>query len=235
MNLMRIINFIKRNVFPKKQVVLLNEFKTEDKYYTFFFTKHPKWNTPTPNKAEQERLKIIENFIEQIKLDKNAAIIDFGCGRGWLTQQLSKYGNVVGIEPIANVVTYAKKIFPHLNFIVGSIEKLSNQQVDLIVSSEVIEHIDNKEKPAFLKAIYDAIKANGYCIITTPRAEVQIEWLSYRKDNGQPIEQWITESNVQELATSTGFKIISKFILQERANGEETPLLDLYQIWLFQK
>jgi len=232
---MQLLKFIQRKVFPQKKVFVPNEFKSEDDYYTYFFTKHPKWSKPTPNKAEQERWDVIEKLINQINSNKNIDIIDFGCGRGWLTNKLSKFGNVTGIEPVENVVNYARKLFPSLEFIVGSIEQLQNTKVNLLVSSEVIEHINDDEKPIFFNAFNEALLQNGYCIITTPRAEVQQEWLNYRDDNGQPIEKWLSEDSFLQLATNSGFSIISKNILQERANGPETPMLDLYQIWLIQK
>jgi 2-polyprenyl-3-methyl-5-hydroxy-6-metoxy-1,4-benzoquinol methylase len=234
----KILKFIERKIFPQKDIIIPKEFKTEDDYYTFFFTKHPKWSKPEPNKAELARLTEIEKLIQIVSSGCNAEtidIIDFGCGRGWLANKLSIYGKVVGIEPVANVINYAKKIYPNIEFEVGSIEKLSNKQVDLIVASEVIEHFEDNDKLKYFIAFNAALKQNGYCLITTPRAEVQEEWLSYRNDDGQPVENWLTENQVNELAVSSGFEIVSKTILQERANDSNSPLLDLYQIWLFRK
>ena len=234
----RLLKFIQRTIFPAKDVIIPNEFKTEDDYYTFFFTKHPKWSKPEPNKAEQARLLEIEKLIAIVLQNKAAEtidIIDFGCGRGWLTNKLSQYGNVIGIEPVANVVAYAKKLYPNINFEVGSIEKLNNKQVDLLVASEVIEHFSDTDKLKYFATFNNAIKPNGYCIITTPRAEVQTEWLSYRNDAGQPVENWLTEKQVENLAINSGFVVVQKNILQEHANSTSTPLLELYQIWLFQK
>lgn len=235
---MKFLKFIQRKIFPAKDVIIPNEFKTEDEYYTFFFTKHPKWSTSEPNKAEQARLAEIEKLVEIVLQNKTVEtidIIDFGCGRGWLANKLSSYGNVTGIEPVANVVGYAKKMYPNVVFEVGSIDKLTTKNIDLLVASEVIEHFSDYDKLKYFLAFNNAIKQGGYCIITTPRAEVQTEWLSYRNDNGQPVENWLTESQVDNLASDSGFKIVQKNILQEHANSTNTPLLDLYQIWLFQK
>jgi len=234
----KILKFIRNKVFPQKEIIIPGEFKTDDDYYTFFFTKHPKWSKPEPNKAEISRLYEIEKMM-QIAIETHGSeklkIIDFGCGRGWLAKKLSVYGNVVGIEPVANVVKYAKNLYPSIEFEVGSIDKLLDKQVDIIVASEVIEHFEEDNKLKYFKAFNGALKENSFCIITTPRAEVQSEWLSYRKDKGQPIEKWLTEKQVYELAKSSGFEVVSKKILQERANDPNSPILDLYQIWLFKK
>jgi cyclopropane fatty-acyl-phospholipid synthase-like methyltransferase len=232
---MQFLKKIKRALLSQKLIELPKKFATEEEYYTYFFTQHPKWNKPTPNKAEQERLNKIEELINNLNFNRTINIIDFGCGRGWLSYQLLKYGNVLGIEPVSGVVEYAKKIFPSVNFVVGSINVLENKKVDLIVSSEVIEHVDNSKKQDFFNSFYKALDSNGYCIVTSPRAEVQQHWLQYANNDGQPIEQWITENEMQQFATNAGFATLSKNILQQHVNGENTPLLDLYQIWLFEK
>ena len=234
----RVLRFIGKKIFPKKDIIIPQEFKTEDEYYTFFFTQHPKWSKLEPNKSELARLAEIEKMMQIIldtKPNKKIDIIDFGCGRGWLANKLSKYGNVLGIEPVKNVVDYAKKLYPNISFETGSIEKLSSKQVDVIVASEVIEHFKEDDKLKYFNAFNDVLNPSGYCLITTPRAEVQEEWLSYRKDAGQPVENWLTELQVQELAVLSGFSVIKKTILKERANDPNSPLLDLYQIWLFKK
>jgi 2-polyprenyl-3-methyl-5-hydroxy-6-metoxy-1,4-benzoquinol methylase len=234
----KILQFIEKKIFPQKDIIIPKEFKTEDDYYTFFFTKHPKWSKPEPNKAELARLVEIDKMMQIIvdaKTAETTDIIDFGCGRGWLANKLSKYGSVLGIEPVQNVVNYAKKLYPNISFEVGSIEKLLNKQVDVIVASEVIEHFKDEDKLKYFTAFNKVLKLNGYCLITTPRAEVQKEWLSYRKDSGQPVENWLTEFQVEELAKLSGFSVEEKIILQERANDSNSPLLNLYQIWLFKK
>ncbi len=234
----KILRFIQKKVFPQKDIIIPQEFENEDDYYTFFFTKHPKWSQPEPNKAELARLAEIEKMMQLIsdkKRDKTIDIIDFGCGRGWLANKLAKYGKVFGIEPVENVVNYAKKLYPNISFETGSIEKLLNKRVDLIVASEVIEHFESEDKLKYFNAFNAVLNSNGYCLITTPRAEVQEEWLSYREDAGQPVENWLTEKQVNELAVLSGFEVVEKVILKERANDPNSPLLDLYQIWLFKK
>lgn len=232
---MKVFSFIKRKLNISFRTKTLKNFKSEDEFYTYLFTKHPKWNKPKPNKAELKRFQIIDNFIKNLELNSQINIIDFGCGRGWLTNELSKFGFVTGIEPVKKVVEYAKKIFPNQNFIVGSIEQLSTKKVDIIVCSEVIEHIKDEFKNKYFNAFFNALNPYSYLIITTPRAEVQDIWLSYRDNSGQPVEDWLTESKLEDLAKKNGFETIEKKIIEENANGDNTPILDLYQVWFFKK
>lgn len=171
--------------------------RKENEYYTDFFTKNTDWNTPEPNQEEILRWQIIESYIlyiqEQfpVRNDSNCKILDLGCGRGWLSNLLSKYGDVIGIEPIKAVVEYGKQLFPHLNLKGGTAQNLINEGktnfFDIVVCSEVIEHVPDKKKVDFLDHIKTLLKPHGFLILTTPRKDAQVEWNKY-VDPDQPIE-----------------------------------------------
>jgi len=208
------------------------------------FTKNPAWNKPTPNSEEILRWNIIEGFVKFIKETNNELnfenykILDLGCGRGWLTNLLSKYGNIVGIEPVKPVVKYAKKMFPHIEFICGTTKDLIRNndifnKYDLIVASEVIEHIPDNYKEEFIEDISKLLNENGFLIITTPRKEAQEVWNTFMKPN-QPIEDWISEEVLEKL-------IVQKLFLKRKMERfsippiEGAPEIEIYQLWLFQK
>jgi 2-polyprenyl-3-methyl-5-hydroxy-6-metoxy-1,4-benzoquinol methylase len=213
-----------------------SEKKRETEYYKKLFIENSQWNKPEPNEEEKIRWEIIEHFLEFIKF-KNNSILDLGCGRGWLTNLLSNYGNVIGIEPIKPVVDYAKIFFPEINFICGTAKDLIKEReikkFDLIVSSEVIEHISDLYKPDFIKDIFTLLNREGYLIITTPRKEAQKEWMLYSNPN-QPIEEWISEFELEKLITQQGFKkiILDRFSISPK---KDIPKIEIYQLWLFQK
>lgn len=217
---------------------------TESEFYEQMFVKNPFWNKPCPNTEEQLRWDIIEGFVKYSKgnYDQDTTekfnILDLGCGRGWLTFLLSKYGNIVGIEPVKPVLKYAKKMFPHIKFICGTTKDLikdntSFNKYDLIVSSEVIEHIPDNEKEQFIEDINKLLKEKGFLIITTPRKDAQEVWNAYMKP-GQPIEDWISEAELETL-------IVKKSFLKHKMERFSIPPIDgapeieIYQLWLFQK
>ena len=213
----------------------------ESDFYEQMFVKNPFWNKPSPNVEEQLRWDIIEAFVKYSKAnydqDKTEKfnILDLGCGRGWLTFLLSKYGNIVGIEPVKPVLKYAKKMFPQIEFICGTTKDLikNNKTFDLIVSSEVIEHIPDNEKENFIEDISNLLNEKGFLIITTPRKDAQEVWNSYMKP-GQPIEDWISEEELETL-------IVKKSFLKHKMERfaippiEGAPEIEIYQLWLFQK
>lgn len=220
--------------------VFQSEKQKETEYYKKLFIETPYWNGTNPNEEERIRWEIIETFIKSISLEKNIGsynILDLGCGRGWLSNLLSSYGNVVGLEPIEPVVEYARKIFPGINFICGTSKTLLKQnkhkQFDLIVSSEVIEHIPDKKKQQYLKDIFQLLNDKGHLILTTPRKEAQQEWIKYG-DINQPIEDWISESELESLLISNNFiKVkLDRFSISPIPSA---PKIEIYQLWLFQK
>ena len=91
---------------------------SEDQYYTNLFVENEDWNKPFPNEEETMRWNIIEKFIHNIienKTGEGLEILDLGCGRGWLANLLSHYGDVKGVEPIKSVVAYANTLFSTLD------------------------------------------------------------------------------------------------------------------------
>lgn len=198
------------------------------------------WSKPGPNNDEKLRWDVIKTFVETginiLNKENNIALLDLGCGRGWLSNLLSAYGKVTGIEPVKPVIEHARKIFPKLEFLVGTsqtiLETRSNS-FDFVVSSEVIEHIPNEQKEVFINDIVKLLKKDGFLILTTPRKEAQLEWNKYTSTD-QPIEEWISESELETLVTKKHFKVIAlkRIPLIPKLNF---PEIDVYQLWLFQK
>lgn len=212
----------------------------EVKYYSTFFIENENWNKPNPNEEEILRWNIIEKFIHNI-IDKNKneklVILDLGCGRGWLSNLLSGYGEVKGVEPIKPVVEYAKQLFSNLDISCGTSKTLLKQgfkeKFDLVVASEVIEHIKDNFKKEFVQDIRALLKPGGYTIITTPRKESETEWKKHINPN-QPIENWITESILEDLFVKEGFtkRKFDRFSIPPLIG---VPAIEIYQLWLFQK
>jgi 2-polyprenyl-3-methyl-5-hydroxy-6-metoxy-1,4-benzoquinol methylase len=208
------------------------KFKSEDEFYTYFFTKDPSWSSPTPNEDETIRLKEIITEIENIQFGRRIEILEVGCGRGWLSNELTKFGSVCGIEPVSTVVDYAKKIFPkiefHAGFLDSLINKFPNRKFDLVVSTEVLEHVN--DKPEFLKQIKSLINADGIIIITTPRMEIYDSFVAkYGVEPGQPVEDWLTEDQAKKLVFDSGFTLLNHktfgALASDSKDGNTTQLL----------
>jgi 2-polyprenyl-3-methyl-5-hydroxy-6-metoxy-1,4-benzoquinol methylase len=203
----------------------------EKKYYFDLFVRNRKWNSTVPNEDEKLRWGTIEAFVKEIvgQRKDELTILDVGSGRGWLTSLLSKYGKAEGLEPVGPVVDHSRKLFPGITFHNKSLLEFAASQLtfDLIVSSEVLEHIPDSGKDNFVLNLKKLLKDEGHVIITTPRKEI-LEMLPQKP--GQPIEDWMTEHEVRDLFTRNRFDVVDNTVLQMRYEGE---IRDVYQVWMF--
>ena len=97
-------------------------------------------------------------------------ILDAGCGNGYLAGKLADLGyEVIGIDIAEDGIAIAKERYPAQKFLVASVyDDLLPMigPVDLVVSSEVIEHLYYPK--SFLLNMYRVIRPNGWIILTTP-------------------------------------------------------------------
>jgi len=175
------------------------------------------WGGKIINTDEEARLQAIIrqiyiHILPSVEKDISLRIVDVGCGRGWLTSVLSAYGSAMGIDSTETSITRARDLYPRCRFFVGDTKALLAAEgagiADLVVSSEVIEHVPNENKPNFVRDIYSLLVSGGHAILTTPRGELWSSWNKLGKER-QPIEEWVTERELETLCREAGFSIIS--------------------------
>lgn len=203
-------------------------------FYTDFFTKDPDWSTAYPNSGEARRAAVIVVLLSRLARahrtvsERPLRILDLGCGRGWLTYVVDVYGECLGIDPVEPVIEFARSRFPHLRFEVGTADDLLGDgrggEFDVVIASEVIEHVPPAERQRFVKAIRSLLRPGGAAIVSTDRGELYARWV--RHGGGpQPVEVWLTEPQVRELFTCQGFCPIQ----HERVSWEQPPLSFLHK------
>lgn len=227
--------------------------KDQDEFYVDLFVNQPGWSKPEPNPDEAARWSKIASFLEYVLRQERREdptctlrILDVGCGRGWLTNLATAYGVCEGIEPVAGVVEHARRMFPHLRFEAGTPESVIARPefapFDIVLCSEVIEHVPHPQKPAFISQLAQLLTPAGYLILTTPRGDVWEEWRRIAPPN-QPVEDWVTERQLGRLLTDGEFRHLG----MERIHIEvpslryfpgATPndlrtlkLMPIYQVW----
>ena len=189
--------------------VMPTEHEHDDGYYEDLFIRNPEWSTPEPNNDETARWVKIASILEHLVRERSKhgnserlRILDLGCGRGWLANLASGYGDCTGVEPVSGVVAYARKLFPHVRFYSGTADTLLREPAftpfDVVLSSEVIEHVPRPEQAEFVRVLRRLIKPQGHVIITTPRREVFDLWQKIAPPN-QPVEDWLSEDDVSRL------------------------------------
>jgi len=137
---------------------------------------------------------------------KGFRVCDLGCGRGWMASQLSSVGQVTGVDLSPGGIKIAAARWPHIRFECADIlDWTADRPFDLIVSSEVIEHVTDKER--FVATVVRNLNPGGFVIITTPNFRAKSAWASDGQLS-QPVEEW---PSLRELRSLFGedFDILS--------------------------
>lgn len=125
-----------------------------------------------PHKTEKEH---IERYVFASKFAKNKTVLDIACGVGYGCKILSDAGalSVEGVDLSEKIIDYAKQNYQNdkIKFNCYSIYDLTKKgDYDLITCFETIEHVQDDR--AALRKLHDALKEDGYLIISTPNRRI---------------------------------------------------------------
>jgi 2-polyprenyl-3-methyl-5-hydroxy-6-metoxy-1,4-benzoquinol methylase len=116
-------------------------------------------------KPSSRREKAISKLLDNLR-DK--IILDIGCADGSLGKIFKKSNQVIGVDISKEDLKKAKKVLDQTFLVDLNSQKipLKNQSVDIIICSEVIEHLLPGNK--LLSEAKRILKKDGFLIITTP-------------------------------------------------------------------
>jgi len=113
----------------------------------------------------------LHRYALAVALAPGKRVLDIACGEGYgsnLLAGVSKY--VIGVDIAPEVIAHAKHAYPRKNLLFreGSCLNIpvEDRSVDLVVSFETIEHLDNHEQ--FLREIKRVLSDGGALIISSP-------------------------------------------------------------------
>ena len=124
-----------------------------------------------------ERIKQFKGKFEELSL------LDIGCNDGGFLSQAKKLGfkNIFGIEPTKDAYKEClSKQIPVINQFFSSnlnLNLLSNEKFDVIVSRQVLEHIEDIND--FVKTIKNILSKDGILLIEIPDHSMNYENLDY--------------------------------------------------------
>ena len=159
-----------------------------------------------PGHLELDRVsKVVELMRNVRNYDR---ICDLGCGAGWIAGILGHFGKTLGVD--LSDVTQARARFPSCEFISENILEWQHPQqaFDLVISSEVIEHIPFVLQDKYLKIAFDLLAPGGSMILTTPN-----KWTmdaipgGGRAWSNQPIEDWLDKRALVQALDKAGFNL----------------------------
>ncbi len=107
---------------------------------------------------------------------ENSKVLNIGSGSGSLEEKIfksKKKFNWIGIDISSTSASLLNKAYPLGKFMVGSVTKMpfNNEEFELIVLSEVLEHIPPSKVFSALGEVFRVLKSNGYLIVSIPMNE----------------------------------------------------------------
>lgn len=133
----------------------------------------------------QIKIEHLQRYFAITEIVKGKMVLDAACGEGYGSSVLSETAaKVIGIDISVEAIDHARKTYAkeNLSFQVASIEKLpfENHSVDVVISFETIEHVDEMLQKSFLAEIKRVLKEDGQLIISTPNKHMYSDVRNYQ-------------------------------------------------------
>lgn len=140
--------------------------------------------------------------------DKNAQILEIGCGDGGFIQYLndSKYNNAFGLDLSEEQISVGHKLGIK-NIALGEAKEFlarAEGRYDLIIARDVIEHFTRQEAFDTIVLINHALKRNGKLIMQVPNGQGIFHSSIFFGDFTH--EMAYTTSSVRQLFLNAGFE-----------------------------
>ena len=100
-------------------------------------------------------------------------VLDVGCAYGWALDALrGKADELWGLDSDGAVLAEASASYPEFHFVRGSATSLPfrDEEFDVVVLSEVIEHLRDGERAAAVDEAHRVLKPGGQLVFTAPYA-----------------------------------------------------------------
>lgn len=151
-----------------------------------------------------------KQLLQHLPKDKDAAILEIGCGPGDFLMFMRNHGyrNVIGIDRDAVIVEYAQKRGADKVVCADAIAYINTQceeGFDVIIMNNVIEHFSKQALLAMLPTIRKKLKENGVFVAKTGNIENPLNIGLFLRDITHEIG--FTKNSFRQLLLMSGFAV----------------------------
>lgn len=130
----------------------------------------------------------LQRYYSVRKLVKGKTVLDAASGSGYGTNILAEYADqVYGLEISEEAVSYSKQKYQkdNLHYSQGSIASLpfADSSLDVVVSFETIEHVDEELQKAFVQEIRRVLKEDGILLMSSPDKRIYSDLPGYNNEH----------------------------------------------------
>lgn len=174
------------------------------------------WESFVSRYDEERRVEVlVDDFLGKDKIfGKNC--LDAGCGLGYFSQAFLKYGpaRLCACDVSAKLVNKLKVKVPGIHCFVGDILELpvilDGETFDVVLCSDVIEHIDNPRLA--VKKLTEIVSCGGLLAISVPNRKwkwlLNLAILAGLRKNYEGCENYVFPSELKKWIEEEKFKIL---------------------------
>jgi len=197
---------------------------------------------PTLAALEPRLRSILRPLVQRhMPSDRNAAILDLGCGHGALLYALQQagYGNARGVDGSPEQVEAAQRLGiagVYLGEALPTLDATATASLDVVVTFDVIEHLTKSELIPFVDAVHRVLRPGGRWIIHAPNGESPFGGTIRYGDLTHELA--FTRTSLNQLLKASGFSGVDCFEDRPEPHGLKSLVrAGLWQLiraaWMF--
>jgi 2-polyprenyl-3-methyl-5-hydroxy-6-metoxy-1,4-benzoquinol methylase len=177
-----------------------------EQYYQSFSYEAGMGDWVVPNPRHQQLKLLVDDVL---KGQDGLRILDIGCGAGVMSAHLTRYGIVTGIDFSAPAIDMARRMVPAGRFETSRVEELpGGERYDVITMFDVLEHIVEEERHAFLANVAARLTENGVVIASTPHP-AHTRWArEAAPESLQIVDEEVEVTDVLAVARELGLSLL---------------------------
>jgi SAM-dependent methyltransferase len=207
-----------------------------DRIYLHYVNSRSEALAPTSLDGLRPRVPYLKRLIhDHFPADRDAAIIDLGCGHGALMHVARQVGyrNLLGIDRSSEQVASARILgidSVREGDLVETILRLPPESSDVVVTFDVIEHFRKEELVGFVDQVFRVLRPGGRWIIHTPNGESpfgsRMRYWDFTHENA------FTRVSIRQLLLSSGFASVKCYEDAPVPHGIKSSIRCFFWIWI---